>query len=115
MHNDEQPIGTLLSRRRVLLSQIAPDGRCVVLPNAQLDIWHCDSVGAYSGVEDHRRNTVGKMFLRGYQRSAADGVVQFTTIYPGWYAGRAVHIHFKIRVLTAARLTDEFTSQLYFS
>src|SRR5262249_43572125 len=100
---------------RFELSQVTPEGHCIVLPNAQFDIWHCDSVGAYSGVEDHRGSTVGEMFLRGFERSGADGVVQFTTIYPGWYPGRAVHIHFKIRVLTAAGRTDEFTSQLYFS
>jgi protocatechuate 3,4-dioxygenase beta subunit len=100
---------------RFELSQITPEGQCVVLPNAQFDIWHCDAVGAYSGVEDRRSSTAGEMFLRGYQRSDDGGVVQFTTIYPGWYSGRAVHIHFKIRVLTAARRTDEFTSQLYFS
>ena len=42
------------------------------------------------------------------------GLVRFTTIYPGWYRGRAVHIHFKIRMAAANGRTDEFTSQLYF-
>jgi protocatechuate 3,4-dioxygenase beta subunit len=40
--------------------------------------------------------------------------VRFTTIYPGWYPGRAVHIHFKVRMLTGPALGNEFTSQLYF-
>lgn len=100
---------------RFELSQTTPAGQCVVLPNAQFDIWHCDAVGVYSGVEDHRGSTADELFLRGYQRSGQDGLVQFMTIYPGWYSRRAVHIHFKIRVPTADGHTDEFTSQLYFN
>ncbi len=99
---------------RFELSQFTPAGGCVVLPHAQVDIWHCDAMGVYSAVEDRRGTTAGEMFLRGYQMSDADGVVQFTTIYPGWYPGRAVHIHFKVRVQASGGRTDEFTSQLYF-
>ena len=100
---------------RFELSQVTAAGDCIVLPAAQLDIWHCDAEGKYSGVDDGRRSTTHQMFLRGYQRSGADGLVRFTTIYPGWYPGRAVHIHFKIRVPTAGGRIDEFTSQLYFN
>jgi len=100
---------------RFELSQIASSGQCVVLPNAQVDVWHCDAAGVYSGVEDRRGSAADQMFLRGYQRSSKDGVVQFTTIYPGWYPGRTVHIHFKIGVPSTGGRTDEFTSQLYFS
>lgn len=80
-------------------------GGCVVLPNAQVDIWHCDAYGVYSDVE----NAVGKTFLRGYQVTDVNGVAKFTTVYPGWYSGRAIHIHFKIRYDN-----QEFTSQLFF-
>jgi protocatechuate 3,4-dioxygenase beta subunit len=52
--------------------------------------------------------------LRGYQVTSAAGVVKFDTIYPGWYSGRAVHIHFKIRTEPGSRQGLEFTSQLYF-
>jgi protocatechuate 3,4-dioxygenase beta subunit len=100
---------------RFELSQFTPAGACVVLPNAQVDIWHCDAMGAYSGVEDRSGSTAGQMFLRGYQMSDAEGRVRFTTIYPGWYPGRTVHIHFKVRVAAAGGRTDEFSSQLYFS
>lgn len=44
----------------------------------------------------------------------ATGTAQFITIYPGWYPGRTVHIHFKIRTDPAAQRGFEFTSQLYF-
>jgi protocatechuate 3,4-dioxygenase beta subunit len=87
---------------------------CIPLPNAIVDIWHCDAEGIYSDVRDRRFNTIGKKFLRGYQVTDANGIAQFVTIYPGWYPGRAVHIHFKIRTNSASQPGYEFTSQLYF-
>lgn len=85
---------------------------CSALEGADVDIWHCNSQGLYSDVSAN--NTVGKKFLRGYQVSDADGVVEFTTIYPGWYSGRTVHIHFKVRTLSGTQTTFEFSSQLFF-
>lgn len=89
-------------------------GSCTPLKGAIVDIWHCDASGAYSDVSDRRFSTVGQKFLRGYQVTDADGKVEFVTIYPGWYPGRTVHIHFKIRTDAAAAQSYEFTSQLYF-
>lgn len=89
-------------------------GHCEALPGAQVDIWHCDAMGIYSDVRDPDFNTVGRKFFRGYQMTDARGEVRFVTIYPGWYEGRTVHIHFKIRTARAARRTFEFTSQMYF-
>ena len=82
---------------------------CAALSGATVDIWHCDALGVYSDATDPSFNTKGQKFLRGYQTTDATGKAQFTTIYPGWYQGRAVHIHFKIRTATS-----EFTSQLFF-
>jgi protocatechuate 3,4-dioxygenase beta subunit len=65
-------------------------------------------------VEDPGFNTVGKKFLRGYQVTGSNGVAQFATIYPGWYRGRTVHVHFKIRSAPSRTPGFEFTSQLYF-
>jgi protocatechuate 3,4-dioxygenase beta subunit len=87
---------------------------CTPLAGAQVDIWHCDALGVYSDVSDPNFNTKGQDFLRGYQVTDADGRAQFTTIYPGWYQGRAVHIHFKIRNADAAGRHYEFTSQVFF-
>ena len=84
---------------------------CVPLTGAMVDVWHCDAAGAYS---DSDRGTAGKRFLRGYQMTDGGGAASFTTIYPGWYPGRAVHIHFKVRVMAGPALGHEFTSQLYF-
>lgn len=89
-------------------------GDCQPLQGAQVDIWHCDALGVYSDVQDPGFSSIGRKFLRGYQVTDARGAAQFVTVYPGWYPGRTVHIHFKIRTATVARRTFEFTSQLYF-
>ncbi|NEU76523.1 intradiol ring-cleavage dioxygenase [Hassallia byssoidea VB512170] len=87
---------------------------CTPLKGAIVDIWHCDALGVYSDVNDRSFSTVGKKFLRGYQVTDAQGTVEFTTIYPGWYPGRTVHIHFKVRTNATSQKSYEFTSQLYF-
>lgn len=89
-------------------------GGCAPLPGAIVDIWHCDALGVYSDEADPIfGDTKGKKFLRGYQITDAAGAAEFQTIYPGWYQGRTVHIHFKIRTSFASP-AHEFTSQLYF-
>jgi protocatechuate 3,4-dioxygenase beta subunit len=90
-------------------------GQCRPLPNAVVDVWQCDAKGVYSGVSDPMQgaNTADQKFLRGFQTTGADGMAHFTTIYPGWYRGRTVHIHFKIRT-QAPSGAFEFTSQWYF-
>jgi protocatechuate 3,4-dioxygenase beta subunit len=95
------------------VSQISLQG-CRPLKGAAVDIWHCDARGYYSDVRDRSFNTVGKRFLRGYQVTDNFGAAKFRTIYPGWYPGRTVHIHFKIRTDPASGPRREFTSQLYF-
>ena len=92
----------------------AASSACAPLAGAIVDVWHCDALGVYSDVSDPGFNTSGKKFLRGYQVTGSDGVVRFTTIYPGWYRGRTVHLHFKIRSATSAVSAYEFTSQLFF-
>jgi protocatechuate 3,4-dioxygenase beta subunit len=89
-------------------------GSCAPLAGAHVDLWHCDAQGVYSGVEDPGFDTVGQSFLRGYQLTDDAGEARFRTIYPGWYSGRTVHIHFKIRTDPRAARGLEFTSQLYF-
>lgn len=88
--------------------------RCAPLRGARVDVWHCDAMGIYSGMIERVFNTRGQKFLRGYQLTDAKGHVQFQTIYPGWYSGRTVHIHFTIRTKTPDRMDYQFTSQLFF-
>jgi protocatechuate 3,4-dioxygenase beta subunit len=88
---------------------------CVPLQDAAVDIWQCDAQGVYSDVMDPAFQTSGKKFLRGYQITDGKGVARFLTIYPGWYPGRTVHIHFKVRTEGKYGSAHEFTSQFYFN
>ena len=67
---------------------------CEPIERAAVDVWHCDARGAYSGVE----GAEGETFCRGVQLTDAAGVAEFRTVFPGWYTGRAVHIHVKVQV-----------------
>lgn len=86
------------------------NGVCTPLSGAHLDVWHCDAGGVYSDVG----SASGHEFLRRYQITDAKGVARFSTVYPGWYSGRPVHIHFKLRLYAGERETYEFTSQFFF-
>jgi protocatechuate 3,4-dioxygenase beta subunit len=80
---------------------------CRAIRNAAVDVWHCDALGVYSGAV---AGNPGTNFLRGVQRTKADGVATFKSIYPGWYPGRAVHVHVKVHV----RGGVVHTGQLFF-
>lgn len=88
---------------------------CAPIKDAIVDVWQCDAQGVYSGVMDPSFDTKGLKYLRGFQRTDAAGLARFTTIVPGWYPGRTVHIHFKVRTKDAKGAAWEFTSQLYFA
>ena len=90
------------------VSRVA-NNACTPLTGAYLDVWHCDSSGIYSDVDGSSQK-----FLRGYQVTDANGIANFATVYPGWYPGRTVHIHFKLRLYAGSARTYEFTSQFFF-
>jgi protocatechuate 3,4-dioxygenase beta subunit len=69
---------------------------CKPLQDVAVEIWHADAGGTYSGFS--QEGTAGKTYLRGVQLTGESGVAQFRTIYPGWYVGRAIHIHLKAHV-----------------
>ena len=75
-------------------------GSCDPIKNAVVDVWHCDATGSYS--------EPGETFLRGLQVTDGDGIVEFTTVYPGWYPGRTVHIHAKVHLDKRTVLTTQF-------
>jgi protocatechuate 3,4-dioxygenase beta subunit len=79
-------------RLRLDLS-VADASTCKAIRNAIVDIWHADAAGVYSGVQGDTGT-----FLRGLQRTNAHGLATFETIYPGWYQGRATHIHVKVHL-----------------
>jgi protocatechuate 3,4-dioxygenase beta subunit len=75
------------------------NANCVALAGALVDIWHCDKDGYYSeygGTGMQSADFTSVHFLRGRQTTNANGLVSFTSIFPGWYSGRATHIHVHI-------------------
>ncbi len=104
-----------------LLIQNLSGGSCSPLAGAYVDIWHCDASGIYSDESTYNPgggtgnvNTSGQKFLRGYQISDSNGKVTFTTIYPGWYSGRTIHIHFRVRTYSGTSVLGNFVSQIFF-
>lgn len=82
---------------------------CAPMWGVIVDIWHCDKDGAYSGYNGQPGgNWAGWNFMRGFQVSDANGNVTFVTSYPGWYTGRATHIHFKVRLNASTYVTSQF-------
>jgi protocatechuate 3,4-dioxygenase beta subunit len=84
---------------------------------AHVDIWHANAAGLYS--DEGQNGTSGQNFLRGYQitgvDSPVDGQVNFKTIWPGWYAGRAIHIHVRVRTYDGSSVATDYTTQIFFS
>jgi hypothetical protein len=87
---------------------------CAVMQGVQVDIWQCNALGVYSA--ESSESTTGESWLRGYQLSDATGKVQFTTILPGWYAGRTNHIHLRFRsTYDETDTSGSNTMQVFFS
>jgi protocatechuate 3,4-dioxygenase beta subunit len=89
------------------------DAGCQPVAGAAVEVWHTDATGDYSAFADGgggKDEAEGTTFCRGTQIADADGVVELHTIYPGWYPGRAVHLHLRVRVADELVLTG----QLYF-
>jgi hypothetical protein len=89
----------------LLKTTVVSASTCKPLKRAAVDVWHCDASGVYSAVEGE-----GGSFMRGIQYTDGSGLAVFTTIYPGWYRGRTVHIHVKVHV----RGSVVHTGQLFF-
>lgn len=88
--------GILLDVEMIILNK---GNDCLPLEGAIVDIWHCDKDGYYSeygGTNMQRNDYSAVHFLRGRQVSDENGVVKYKTIFPGWYQGRATHIHVHI-------------------
>jgi protocatechuate 3,4-dioxygenase beta subunit len=101
---------------------------CAPLPQAVVDLWQCDALGYYSGFagvaagdggraggrdeygDTQAAATDAERFLRGTQMTDANGLVQFSTVYPGWYPTRTVHLHLKVHLAE----TTVLTTQLFF-
>ncbi len=99
---------------RLSFRLLRADG-CTPLEGADFEIWHTDSEGNYSSVpaascHPTEPDAASFTFMRGTQRSDADGRVDFDAVFPGWYPGRTPHIHMTIRTGDG----DLLTTQVYF-
>jgi len=83
--------GTLLT---LTIKVVNSNAGCAAVPNADVEIWHVDAAGQYSEYGSQAAQT----YLRGIQTTNGNGEVTFTTIYPGWYQGRATHIHAEVTI-----------------
>ncbi len=98
------------------------DEMCQPIPNGVVDIWSCDALGHYSGYSTdpdkippifrvilfgHLEPDTEERFCRGALRTDADGIAEFNTIYPGYYYGVPIHVHFKAHVDGKNLLTSQ--------
>ncbi|WP_372666302.1 protocatechuate dioxygenase [Amycolatopsis kentuckyensis] len=119
-----------------LALQVQDSETCKPIPHAVVEIWHCDAGGLYSGAEaasggggtpptgppptgtpptgtpppggdQDLEPTDDKRYLRGAQVTNQRGVVEFTTVWPGWYRGRTVHVHVMVHVGNEKTLTTQ--------
>jgi protocatechuate 3,4-dioxygenase beta subunit len=92
---------------------------CAPVANASVEIWQCDASGNYSEYAQPGYNGTGQTFLRGLQTTDSSGRATFRTIYPGWYAGRATHIHVQVFIngavikTTQIAFPEDVTSSVY--
>lgn len=111
--------GDRSGRDLVLAIKVVDAATGAPLPAAKVDLWHCDAQGRYSGYDfdpdaqpenvDYQMPDHDEDYLRGAQTTNAEGVVEFLTIFPGWYATRTTHMHLKVFLGGHCILT----SQLY--
>jgi protocatechuate 3,4-dioxygenase beta subunit len=94
----------------LLLTIVDVSNSCTPVTNALVYVWHCDKDGLYSGYSQPGSSAIGETFCRGVQMTDSNGLARFATVYPGWYAGRITHVHFRVYLGNDL----EATSQLAF-
>jgi protocatechuate 3,4-dioxygenase beta subunit len=101
------------------LTVVKTSSACSAVANAMVEVWQCDAAGHYSEYSQPGYDGTGQTFLRGLQTTDADGRVTFRTIYPGWYSGRATHIHVEVFVngstvkTTQIAFPEDITASVY--
>ena len=109
------------SRLDLTITVVNASSNCAPVAGALVDVWQCDAEGHYSQYQQPGHDGTSETFLRGLQTTDAAGRVTFTTVYPGWYAGRATHIHVEVRVngrsakVTQIGFPENVTAEVYAS
>lgn len=99
---------------QMIINLIDVNNNCEPIPDAYVYLWHCDKDGAYSGYSSSQNGDYSDAtFLRGVYLTDANGQVDFSTIYPGWYPGRITHMHFRV-YLSGGTSSLMATSQIAF-
>lgn len=109
------------------------DSQCNPMSGMEVEVWHCDVEGIYSGntsgsadvdsfnsgfCTGNDRDALQSKWFRGTQVTDSNGRVNFKSCFPGWYVGRTIHIHFRVRnnnneqVISQFCFTDAFTSEI---
>jgi protocatechuate 3,4-dioxygenase beta subunit len=102
----EDRTGTLLHLKMKILGL----SNCEAMQNVRVNVWMCDKDGIYSGYSNSMNaGSTTATYLRGYQMTDANGEVEFTTIFPGWYSGRLCHIHFQVYVSSVYKAVSQLT------
>jgi len=91
----------------LILNIVNVSNQCAPILTAMVYVWHCDKEGYYSAYNQSGADLRGQTFLRGVQTTDTSGRVTFNTIYPGWYPGRATHIHFRVYLGLALQATSQ--------
>ena len=116
-----KPVGKDISDDRIgaplTVALRVTDENCEPVPGAIVDIWACDAEGNYSAYDAdpdefarsgrHQTPSNQTRFCRGVLATGRDGIAEFDTIYPGYYAGRAIHIHYKVHIGDQAYITRQ--------
>ncbi len=103
----------------VNINVVNVNNACSPVSGANVEIWQCDAEGHYSQYSQPGYSGQAETYLRGIQTTDSGGRVTFTTIYPGWYAGRATHIHVEVTIngrsvkVTQIAFPESITAAVY--
>lgn len=132
--NTGEDISSGLSGLPMQLCLKLVDMYCQPLAGYQVEVWHCDNRGIYSGdtsksfdssrfagsfCTNNDSASLASTWYRGMLTTDSSGRVNFKTCFPGWYRGRTIHIHFAVsdsagnsRVISQFCFADTLTKEI---
>ena len=117
-HTEGHPIRSNMAENELGLLFLMNVETCEPIPNILVDLWHANTTGYYAGhphpspdkvdeqpasegprkglLSMYPRTVDSETWLRGAMPTDPNGVAEFTSIFPGYYTGRATHVHVKV-------------------